>query len=513
MSSSSSAWKDPTPAQQAKYSLVPLGVDFEPTEEEKILLAMYDTMGRYERQAAKLKEEAARAKLAAKDAEFQQKMAPKRKKRVRKEKVVGEEGGNDEEEEEEDVVSEEEPDDLQQRREAKLAALRKEVEGAKQAHVNTEDALREELLKLQEDVDEGPSLKRKKIESKDPSSLIANLTAGATPPHDFSKKYNLSTIKGKVLFPTSMQETKWTPPEGVFSPNDGAFVATLDEFDVTRAQNGQGNNTLAIKFMAPSDSKRFSINIAAKDHDDFNSVLFHFNPRQHERGGQLVVNDKQEGIWGQAIAIPLSQVPLMFGQTACTLMIQINGDGFDIFLEDQHCARLEHRSELPSSATDLVVQFPSTDDYGTPENWAVYKAWWGNRPIMAKGDLTGIAGVNTYNTLHPRKLFISRLTKIYTEPEVDLRRAELERAFRKYGGAQGVSVIVPTNTTYAFVECESERQADLALTEMAGQYRMNRARRSKHEALQEERAAKEAAKATAAAGGGGGGKRETTDWD
>ena len=52
-----------------------------------------------------------------------------------------------------------------------------------------------------------------------------------------------------------------------------------------------------------------------------------------------MVNDKQEGIWGQSIALPLSQVPLMFGQTSVTLQIQINGDGFDIFIEDRHCAR------------------------------------------------------------------------------------------------------------------------------------------------------------------------------
>jgi hypothetical protein len=107
----------------------------------------------------------------------------------------------------------------------------------------------------------------------------------------------------------------------------------------------------------------FSINIAGPSHDDFNSVLFHFNPRQRERGGQLVINDKQVGIWGQAIALSLSQVPLIFGQTAVTLIIQINGDGFDIFLEEKHCARLEHRLELPSKPCSLFLQFPSCDDY------------------------------------------------------------------------------------------------------------------------------------------------------
>lgn len=130
------------------------------------------------------------------------------------------------------------------------------------------------------------------------------------------------------------------------------------------------------------------------------------------------------------------------------------------------------------------------------------KVWWGNRPLMAKGDVSGIAGVKSYNSLHPRKLFISGLTKLYKQSEVDIRRAELERAFQKYGGAHGAYVIVPTKSTFAFVEFESDRQADLALQEMSSKYRLNRARRSKHEALQEERAAKEALKLAASSGGG-----------
>lgn len=103
-----------------------------------------------------------------------------------------------------------------------------------------------------------------------------------------------------------------------------------------------------------------------------------------------------------------------------------------------------------------------------------------------------------------RKLFVSGLPKIQTEAEVDIRRAELERAFRKYGGARGVTCIIPTNTTFAFVEMENERMADVALSEMASKYKMNRARWSRHEALTEKRAAEEAAKQ--------GKSKESTSW-
>ena len=269
-----------------------------------------------------------------------------------------------------------------------------------------------------------------------------------------------------------------------------------------------GNNTIAIKFHAPEESKRFSINIAAPNNNGYNDILFHFNPRHFQKGGQLVINDRKESMWGNDISVPLSTMPLMFGVQACTLIVQIIEEGFDVFVEGQHCARLEHRSDLPKGKGPLFLQFPSSDDYAKPESWMVYRVWWGRKRPMADV-LDGVAGVNIHSAVHPRKLFVSGLPKLGSDPEVDLRRAELERAFRKYGGPTGaVMVSVQKNSTFAFVEVASERQADLALGEMAGRYRLNRARRTKHEALLEERAAREAKEK-----GGAGAKKESVDWD
>jgi len=55
------------------------------------------------------------------------------------------------------------------------------------------------------------------------------------------------------------------------------------------------------------------------------------------------------------------------------------------------------------------------------------------------------------------------------------------------------------------VEVETERAADLALREMGSKYRLNRARRSRHEALLEQRAAAEAEAS--------GMTKETSEWD
>jgi RNA recognition motif-containing protein len=109
------------------------------------------------------------------------------------------------------------------------------------------------------------------------------------------------------------------------------------------------------------------------------------------------------------------------------------------------------------------------------------------------GDNTShIPGVNIQSSLHDKKLFISGLPKISTEPQVELRRAELERAFRKYGGALGVTVTCPPNCSFAFVEVESYRAADMAIREMSSKYTVNRARRSRHDALMEQRESAEA---------------------
>mmetsp|Transcript_19767 Transcript_19767/g.41383 ORF Transcript_19767/g.41383 Transcript_19767/m.41383 type:complete len:164 (+) Transcript_19767:27-518(+) len=121
--------------------------------------------------------------------------------------------------------------------------------------------------------------------------------------------------------------------------------------------------------------------------------------------------------------------------------------------------------------------------------------------------VTRKSSISNTHTHAQRKLFLSNLPKLRTDPELDLRRAELERAFRKYGGPSGaVLVSVQKHSSIAFVEVASEQLADLALVQMAGKYRITKARRTKHEALMEERAKKEKE-------GGGGGGKESVDWD
>ncbi|KAG7343369.1 galactoside-binding lectin [Nitzschia inconspicua] len=528
----------------AKYNFNLLPEDFEFTAEEQNLIQMYDTVKQFEREATRLKEKKARERIYANNQPQQQqqvddddeqndqdengKLSPvpptaaasaaglasnkKRKAGRGKKKKASSAAGvmhDSSEEDENDAESAQSDADqnmdaitLAERRAAKLEALRGEVEGKKNTMTEEElleEQRRKELLATNDDdgIDDGRVLKRKRpIPSQEEGkSLLSKMMTAQTPPHDFSEKLGLKTWKGTVLFPQTTDELTWSPPESASNPNDGAFLVPMENFDITKAQNGEGPNTLALKFTAPSDSKRFSFNIAGPGHEDFDSILFHFNPRQRQKGGQLVINDKQKGQWGRPVQLPLSQVPLIFGQMSVTLLVQINGDGFDIFIEGKHCARLEHRTELPSKPCTLYLQFPSCDDYGAPENWKVFKAWWGNKESMAKDDISSVAGVNTFDSVHPRKLFIQGLPKIRDDREVELRRAELERIFHRYGGARGVSTLVPKNVGYAFVEFETDQMCNKAFQEMADKYpfKITRARRSKHEALMDKRAAEAAA--------------------
>ena len=143
------------------------------------------------------------------------------------------------------------------RRAAKLEALRDEVQEKKSAMEDqSEEKLRKELLATNEDdgMDVERVLKRKRpLPSQDEGqSLLSKMKTASTPPHDFSEKLGLKSWKGTVLFPVTPEEPTWTPPESASNPNDGAFLVPMEDFDITKAQNGEGPNTLALKFTAPS---------------------------------------------------------------------------------------------------------------------------------------------------------------------------------------------------------------------------------------------------------------------
>ena len=303
-SGSNQQWRNPTIQQQQKYNIRPLPPNFAPTKAEQQLLEMYEVLRSYERTAARIKEEAARAKLLARDAEFQQsqqqqqnlnkpsatsternagnqRKTNKRQRKVKKstknENVEDYNSDEVDDDDDSDAMSDDDDDDedddvdeqqtKHKLREAKLAALRVEVDEAKKTMTATADdiTLREQHLAIaSESLDDGPMLKKKQRkdisisanrdnQSQQPSSLLtANMAGTVTPPHDFSPTLQLSHARGRTIFPVmNVHEAfVWNPPTDVSnfnSPNDGALELELNDFDIQLAQNGTGNNTIAIK--------------------------------------------------------------------------------------------------------------------------------------------------------------------------------------------------------------------------------------------------------------------------
>ena len=225
-----------------------------------------------------------------------------------------------------------------------------------------------------------------------------------------------------------------------------------------------------------------------------------------------MLNNKINGTWGHAVGIPLSVLPVIFGEDACTLLVQINHHGFDVVVNDKYVARLPHPTPLHNNNNhnnnkqqqQLVLNLPATDDYNHPEDWTVCKVWWGwKAPILADTDASSIHSPTKtnekvssvtpdrpskiLNLTHPRKLFLRGLCKLQTDAQIELRKAELERAFFRYGGARGATVIAPKHKTFAFVEFESAHGASLALREMSSQYCLTRARYTRQEALNDQK--------------------------
>ena len=348
----------PPISENIPKSLLPL------TKAEKSLLELYRTIKGYEKEAAKAASAAAQARLAAADEKFQQDLALQG--RGKEEGFddtsdpkaspgnVDENGSSNQDMD----ASMMEPSSYQDSidgvgKDQKDSSIKVDLKKAmkRKMEEQAQDNKRKELLASEsttasDAMDYVPKIQKKTKKShydEPDTSLIANMEGQSTPLRDFSKSWGMSKVSGTQLYPDQINSptSVWEPPQTASHPDEGCLELPLDGFDLRQASVGSGNNTVAIKFTAPSTSSRFSINIAGPNHDNYYNVLFHFNPRQFEKGGQVVINDKQLGIWGQGINIPMSRLGLMFGQTSNTLVVQINGDGFDVILDGQHCARLE----------------------------------------------------------------------------------------------------------------------------------------------------------------------------
>jgi len=322
--------------RQHERTTLPSGASYptylEPlTEQEQSLLDTYAVIKSYEKEAARLKAEEAKRRLDEADERYRAKVREMEGvNEINEEEADKTKPESQRRESHEDYESEQDEESKQKhlQREKEISQLRREVAKAREAKDNEEakhklkrekeEALRKDMLGEQstteqtenkkrsresheDEADEtedktftGPSIKKKRVKSSERDdfqpqpSLIANIGGDSTPPHDFSKKMGMSktSLDGTTLFPKDGSIQPWTPPSKPHDFIDGCLELELCDFDPMAL--GEGNNTVAIKFHAPDESSRFSVNIAQQDHGGYENILFHFNPRHFQRGGQLV---------------------------------------------------------------------------------------------------------------------------------------------------------------------------------------------------------------------------------
>ena len=308
------------------------------------------------------------------------------------------------------------------------------------------------------------------------------------------------------------------------------FILALPDYSPDGILEATSSNTLSVEFSVPEYSNRFCLDIAAdvnncgeKDKDKiFNNILLHVNPRQYWKDGVLLMNDCQgRGNWGIASRPPLDMFPRLFGVKRGLLVIQVRHEGFDLFLKAgddigdsdslsrmvpgtslMHCFRFEHRSPLPDKAGNFYLRFLTNADDRVAEaqNWVVHRVHWGKHNLYASVTPSkSVPGSTIGRVPHPFKLFVHNLNKGRDSSKgyVERERANLERAFAKYGDATtGVIVKMRAGGNYALVQLKDKEQTDKALSEMKERYpNVSRASMTPAEvAEQKKREAEEAAK-------------------
>ncbi|CAM9228209.1 unnamed protein product, partial [Hapterophycus canaliculatus] len=136
--------------------------------------------------------------------------------------------------------------------------------------------------------------------------------------------------------------------------------------------------TLVMRVTVPAHSESWGINICAKDHKQFEEIMFHFNPRRRF----VAMNNRESNVWGQQEKYMLTtRWPDMFN-VSINVAVQIDGAGFHVAVDGKYCATFAHRTKLPTSGEELCLQVMTEDDYGTNLGLVVHEIWWGHKDTM-----------------------------------------------------------------------------------------------------------------------------------
>lgn len=137
-------------------------------------------------------------------------------------------------------------------------------------------------------------------------------------------------------------------------------------------------DTLVVTASVPPDSPSYAVNLCPAEHGGGEEIWLHFNPRQFERGGSLVVDFKKDGEWVRGERRHLAPLPQLFGLERLQLAFHVSKDGVRVaangFLFLQFGFRPESQAP-PAHNDEAAVHLPTCDDKGAPFRWTVHNVW------------------------------------------------------------------------------------------------------------------------------------------
>lgn len=170
----------------------------------------------------------------------------------------------------------------------------------------------------------------------------------------------------------------------------------------------EGRDTLVLTATVTASSEKYALNILPLNPDDQNrddpsEILVHFNPRQYDRGGRVVLNNKTEGNWGRNDTAPLREKPPMFCLDHAQYVIQVTSTGFRFIVNGHVAGFFGCRTKPPAANDTLLLHFPPRDDYSNPHFWTIHSVWWGpGAQLQGGGERTAWAQKSSHNSSHRR---------------------------------------------------------------------------------------------------------------
>ena len=119
-----------------------------------------------------------------------------------------------------------------------------------------------------------------------------------------------------------------------------------------------GRNTIVITATVDSTSEKIAVNICPPNYEAMGEIALHFNPRQFERGGRIVINNKAEHHWGRDERLQLGTVAPIFGLKKAQYVFQITNYGFRIMVNGHFIHFFDHRLDPPRPGEPLILQLP-----------------------------------------------------------------------------------------------------------------------------------------------------------